>query len=59
MDDDPFPQQNLSPQQQERLRERLPHPDQELIDTIAEYLWEEYDDPVRELDRLAMPNTVH
>ena len=59
MDDEPFPKEALSPQQQERLRERLAHPDQELIDATAEYLLEEYDDPVRELDLLAMLNTVH
>ena len=42
-----------------RLRERLAHPDQELLDVITEYLLEEHDDPVRELDLLAMLNTLH
>jgi hypothetical protein len=60
MDDDPFPKRDsLTPEQQARLRERLAHPDQELIDSIAEYLLIEYDDPVRELDLLAMLKTRH
>ena len=38
MDEEPFPKQDLSPEQQQELRERLQHPDQELIDAISEYL---------------------
>ena len=57
--DELFTKANLSPEQQARLRERLAHPDQELLDVITEYLLEEHDDPMRELDLLAMLNTLH
>ena len=59
MSDDDFPKRELTVEQQPNLRERLQHPDQELIEAIAEYLLVEYDDPVGRADLLAVLNTRH